>query len=158
MPMFPFFPNNNMNMNNNMFMNNMNMNNNMLMNNMNMNNINNNMNFQQFGGNSNWKQGYSTNNNISNQIPVNNTYNCLFKTSNGKIFTLLFNSGRTIADLILTFFKKIDQEDLYKKGGITFIYNTEKLSYNSQANVENVFKVTGTPIIMVIDVNNLIGA
>ena len=158
MPMFPFFPNNNMNMNNNMFMNNMNMNNNMLMNNKYMNNINNNMNFQQFGGNSNWKQGYSTNNNISNQIPVNNTYNCLFKTSNGKIFTLLFNSGRTIADLILTFFKKIDQEDLYKKGGITFIYNTEKLSYNSQANVENVFKVTGTPIIMVIDVNNLIGA
>ena len=158
MPMFPFFPNNNMNMNNNMFMNNMNMNNNMLMNNMNMNNINNNMNFQQFGGNSNWKQGYSTSNDVSNQIPVNNTYNCVFKTSNGKIFTLLFNSGRTIADLILTFFKKIDQEDLYKKGGITFIYNTEKLSYNSQANVENVFKVNGTPIIMVIDVNNLIGA
>ena len=158
--MFPFLQNNNMMMNNNMNMNmNMNnMNNNMFINNMNMNNMNNNMNFQQFGGNGNWTQGYSINNNMNNQIPINNTYNCIFKTSNGKKFTILFNSGKTVADLILTFFKRVDQEDLYEKGGISFIYNTEQLDYHLQTKVENLFKHSGSPIIMVLDVNNLIGA
>ena len=156
--MFPFLQNNNMMMNNNMNMNMNNMNNNMFINNMNMNNMNNNMNFQQFGGNGNWTQGYSINNNMNNQIPINNTYNCIFKTSNGKKFTILFNSGKTVADLILTFFKRVDQEDLYEKGGISFIYNTEQLDYHLQTKVENLFKHSGSPIIMVLDVNNLIGA
>ena len=156
--MFPFLQNNNMMMNNNMNMNMNNMNNNMFINNMNMNNMNNNMNFQQFGGNGNWTQGYSINNNMNNQIPINNTYNCIFKTSNGKKFAILFNSGKTVADLILTFFKRVDQEDLYEKGGISFIYNTEQLDYNLQTKVENLFKLSGSPIIMVLDVNNLIGA
>ena len=156
--MFPFLQNNNMMMNNNMNMNMNNMNNNMFINNMNMNNMNNNMNFQQFGGNGNWTQGYSINNNMNNQIPINNTYNCVFKTSNGKKFTILFNSGKTVADLILTFFKRVDQEDLYEKGGISFIYNTEQLDYHLQTKVENLFKHSGSPIIMVLDVNNLIGA
>ena len=156
--MFPFLQNNNMMMNNNMNMNMNNMNNNMFINNMNMNNMNNNMNFQQFGGNGNWTQGYSINNNMNNQIPINNTYNCIFKTSNGKQFAILFNSGKTVADLILTFFKRVDQEDLYEKGGISFIYNTEQLDYHLQTKVENLFKHSGSPIIMVLDVNNLIGA
>ena len=156
--MFPFLQNNNMMMNNNMNMNMNNMNNNMFINNMNMNNMNNNMNFQQFGGNGNWTQGYSINNNMNNQIPINNTYNCIFKTSNGKKFAILFNSGKTVADLILTFFKRVDQEDLYEKGGISFIYNTEQLDYHLQTKVENLFKHSGSPIIMVLDVNNLIGA
>ena len=156
--MFPFLQNNNMMMNNNMNMNMNNMNNNMFINNMNMNNMNNNMNFQQFGGNGNWTQGYSINNNMNNQIPINNTYNCIFKTSNGKKFAILFNSGKTVADLILTFFKRVDQEDLYEKGGISFIYNTEQLDYHLQTKVENLFKLSGSPIIMVLDVNNLIGA
>ncbi len=116
------------------------------------------MNFQQFGGNGNWTQGYSINNNMNNQIPINNTYNCIFKTSNGKKFAILFNSGKTVADLILTFFKRVDQEDLYEKGGISFIYNTEQLDYHLQTKVENLFKHSGSPIIMVLDVNNLIGA
>ena len=156
--MFPFLQNNNMMMNNNMNMNMNNMNNNMFINNMNMNNMNNNINFQQFGGNGNWTQGYSINNNMNNQIPINNTYNCIFKTSNGKKFAILFNSGKTVADLILTFFKRVDQEDLYEKGGISFIYNTEQLDYHLQTKVENLFKHSGSPIIMVLDVNNLIGA
>ena len=156
--MFPFLQNNNMMMNNNMNMNMNNMNNNMFINNMNMNNMNNNMNFILFGGNGNWIQGYSINNNMNNQIPINNTYNCIFKTSNGKKFAILFNSGKTVADLILTFFKRVDQEDLYEKGGISFIYNTEQLDYHLQTKVENLFKHSGSPIIMVLDVNNLIGA
>ena len=36
-------------------------------------------------------------------------------------------------DLILTFFKRIDQVDLFQKGGVSFIYNTNKyLSFLSE--------------------------
>ena len=124
----------------------------------------NNMPFQQMnvGGNSNWMQFYSINNNNQNNInPIQLDYskfNCVFKTSNGKTFNLLFNAGRTVEDLILTFFKRVDQEDLFTKKGISFVYNTAPLDYHSKINVENLFKTNLNPVIMVLDVNNLIGA
>ena len=127
------------------------------------NNINN-MPFQQMnvGGNSNWMQLYSINNNNQNNInPIQldyNKFNCVFKTSNGKTFNLLFDAGRTVEDLILTFFKRVDKEDLFKKKGVSFVYNTAQLDYNSKINVENLFKQNLNPVIMVLDVNNLIGA
>ena len=124
----------------------------------------NNMPFQQMnvGGNSNWMQLYSINNNNQNNInPIQLDYskfNCVFKTSNGKTFNLLFDAGRTVEDLILTFFKRVDKEDLFKKKGVSFVYNTAQLDYNSKINVENLFKQNLNPVIMVLDVNNLIGA
>ena len=124
----------------------------------------NNMPFQQMnvGGNSNWMQFYSINNNNQNNInPIQLDYskfNCVFKTSNGKTFNLLFNAGRTVEDLILTFFKRVDKEDLFKKKGVSFVYNTAQLDYNTKINVENLFKQNLNPVIMVLDVNNLIGA
>ena len=124
----------------------------------------NNMPFQQMnvGGNSNWMQLYSINNNNQNNINPNqldySKFNCVFKTSNGKTFNLLFDAGRTVEDLILTFFKRVDKEDLFKKKGVSFVYNTAQLDYNSKINVENLFKQNLNPVIMVLDVNNLIGA
>ena len=124
----------------------------------------NNMPFQQMnvGGNSNWMQLYSINNNNQNNInPIQLDYskfNCVFKTSNGKTFNLLFDAGRTVEDLIVTFFKRVDKEDLFKKKGVSFVYNTAQLDYNSKINVENLFKQNLNPVIMVLDVNNLIGA
>ena len=124
----------------------------------------NNMPFQQMnvGGNSNWMQLYSINNNNQNNINPNqldySKFNCVFKTSNGKTFNLLFDAGRTVEDLILTFFKRVDKEDLFKKKGVSFVYNTAQLDYNTKINVENLFKQNLNPVIMVLDVNNLIGA
>ena len=124
----------------------------------------NNMPFQQMnvGGNSNWMQLYSINNNNQNNInPIQLDYskfNCVFKTSNGKTFNLLFDAGRSVEDLILTFFKRVDKEDLFKKKGVSFVYNTAQLDYNTKINVENLFKQNLNPVIMVLDVNNLIGA
>ena len=124
----------------------------------------NNMPFQQMnvGGNNNWMQTYNINNNSPININPNqldySKFNCVFKTSNGKTFNLLFNAGRTVEDLILTFFKRVDKEDLFKKKGVSFVYNTAQLDYNSKINVENLFKQNLNPVIMVLDVNNLIGA
>ena len=126
---------------------------------------NNNNQFQQMniGGNVAWMQGYSVNNNNNmqaNQFPNfnSNKINCVFKASNGKTFSILFDTGRTVEDLILTFFKRIDQVDLFQKGGVSFIYNTEQIDYHLKTRVENFFKYNTNPIIMVLDVNNLIGA
>ena len=132
--------------------------------------VNNQMNY---GGNNNWMCGYSAANNFQNQMinQNNNIYNSnfqpqgqdnkinfIFKTSNGKTFNLLFNYGRTVEDLIHTFFKRVDQEDLFTKGGIAFVYNATQIDYHLQRKVEEFFKYNSNPTIMVLDVNNLIGA
>ena len=98
---------------------------------------------------------FNTQNNT--MTPVG-TINFVFKTSNGKTFTLLFNTGRTVEELILTFFRKIDQEYLFYQGGVTFVFNTYHIDYHSKVKVEHFFKFQNHPIIMVLDVNNLIGA
>ena len=87
--------------------------------------VNNQMNY---GGNNNWRCGYSAFNNFQNQMinqnnNINNScfqpqgqdnkINFIFKTSNGRTFNLLFNYGRTVEDLIHTFFKRVDQEDFH---------------------------------------------
>ena len=109
----------------------------------------NNMPFQQMnvGGNSNWMQLYSINNN-NNQNNINpiqldySKFNCVFKTSNGKTFNLLFNAGRTVEDLILTFFKRVDQEDLFTKKGISFVYNfngAEKSIFHNNFKINKIY-------------------
>ena len=165
---------NNMNMNN---MNNMNMNNmnNMNMNNMNnMNNINvmmnmNNNNCNQpmnIGGNAEWMTNYTNPANENIIQNIQNSYNpgnrgkinFFFKMPNGKIFNILFDYGKTVEDLIQTFFKRVDKEELFTKGGVSFIHNALQLSYHIKIPVENFFKNINAPTIMVLDVNNLIGA
>ena len=128
-----------------------------------------------FGGNNNWRCGYTAANNFQNPMvnlnQNNNIYNFnfqpqgqdlklnfVFKTSQGMRFNLLFNYGRTVEDLIHTFFKRVDKEDLFTKGGVAFVYNATQINYHSQNKVEEFFKYNSNPTIMVLDVNNLIGA
>ena len=112
-------------------------------------------------GNNYWMIGYDVSNNNfqNNQFQMNNNkINILFKSNNGKNFIILFDYGRTVEDLILTFFKRINQEYLFQQGGIHFIYNTQHIDYHLKIKVEQYFKYNTKPIIMVLDVNNLIGA
>ena len=128
-----------------------------------------------FGGNNNWRCGYTAANNFQNPMvnlnQNNNIYNFnfqpqgqdlklnfVFKTSQGMRFNLLFNYGRTVEDLIHTFFKRVDKEDLFTKGGVAFVYNATQINYHSQNKVEEFFKYNSNPAILFLDVNNLIGA
>ena len=121
---------------------------------------NNNNQFQpmNIGGNTAWMQGYSVNNNNNmqaNQFPNFNSskINCVFKTSNGKTGTLVKINGGTL--------ESVEDCDL-RKGTIikvsNLFYNTEQIDYHLKTRVENFFKYNTNPIIMVLDVNNLIGA
>ena len=126
---------------------------------------------QVFGqnNNQNWMDGYTSinnNNNFinnNNQIPFNNNsqvfrMNFVFKTSSGNRFNVLFDPEKTVEDLILTFFRRVDKEELFKKGGISFVHNAAEIPYNIKIKVKDYFRGQMNPTLLVLDVNNLIGA
>ena len=119
-----------------------------------------------FGGNSNWAADYTgviNPNQVQNNIQFNpnqgNKMNFIFKTSSGtKPITILFDYGRTVEDLIQTYFKRVDREELFQKGGVAFVHNALQLDYHIKEKVEKFFQRNMVTTIMVLDVNNLIGA
>ena len=116
--------------------------------------------FLNFGGNQNWRQDYNLNNNPNSFQPSpnqNTKINIVFRTSNGKLFNVLFDPERKVEELIQTFFKRVDREELFTKGGVAFVHNAFQIDYHNQEKVKNLFKFSFAPI-MVLDVNNLIGA
>ena len=112
--------------------------------------------------NFNWKFGYVSNNIINNPIQFNNNQifrmNFVFKTTHGNSLNLLFDPEKTVEDLILTFFRRVDNEKLFYTGGVTFIHNATEVSYHIKTKVKDFFRGNANPCIMVIDINNLIGA
>ena len=128
------------------------------------------MNFQNqpmnFGGNANWAQLYTGFNNDNNQNMVNQfipgnqgKINFVFKISNGnKPVNILFDRGRTVEDLIKTYFMRVNKEDLFEKGGVSFIHNATPIDFHEKSKVEEFFHNNAYSIIMVIDINDLIGA
>ena len=107
-----------------------------------------------------WKKGY---NNISQQnIPQSPSkdqmYNCVFKTTQGFTFNIPFNAQRTTEDLIQTFFKRVDRLDLFGKDAVFFLHNASRINHGSKEPIIKLFKTNISPIIMVSDIQNLIGA
>ena len=157
-------PNNNIN--NNYYKNfNSNYNNNYNNNYQNNNNFNNNIYYQNlyngYAGNNNfWKHGYNTS--ITQNTPKipapEQMYNCVFKTTQGFTFNIPFNGKRTTQDLVLTFFRRVDREDLFKTNEIALLYNASKISFESEQQIIQLFKNNINPIIIVMDIKNLIGA
>ena len=119
-----------------------------------------------FGGNFNWTDGYTAaqnqnqnTNNDYNQNQDMGKMNFVFKTSTGnKPVNILFDRGQTVEELIKTFFKRVDREELFQNGGVTFIHNATPIDFHEKSNIEVYFKSRAFSIIMVIDINNLIGA
>ncbi len=108
----------------------------------------------------NWMMGYTAfTKEDATKIPVNpQMYNVVFKTSEGQRFNIPFSENRTIEDLIETFFKRVDREELFKKGGVAFLYNTAQINYHDKSKIKQIFRTNFHPIVVVIDVHGLIGA
>ena len=116
--------------------------------------------FFNHGGNHSWKGDYNLSNNQNQNNFQSNPYqnqdnkmNIVFRTSNGKNFNSMFYNCYS-----LTIFKRVDQEELFTKGGVAFVHNALQFSYHTKDKVKNFFRYNQTPTIMVLDVNNLIGA
>ena len=81
-----------------------------------------------------WKSVYVPNQNFNNYSifnPINSEVkmNVLFKTNSGRKINIIINKDKTIRELFLEFFNKIDKE-IYNEKDIYFIYNAQKINYN----------------------------
>ena len=140
----------------------MNMNNPMMFGNPNMNMMGQGMNM---GGN--WMNIYSNMNNMNNMnnnMPFPNPQgqskiNVIFKTTMGVVTNVLIDYGKTMSDLFQVYLKRVDKIELYNtKDSILFLFNAIKLSFTDNTKVEDFFKLTPNPTIVVNDVKGLIGA
>ncbi len=105
--------------------------------------------------------GYNFYEQFENLIPKQpdySKYNCVFKIDNGTNVTLLINAGKTVEDLILTFYKTINREDLLQEKIFLFLYNAKELDYHSKMNVKKLFEENLNPTIIALEVDDLIGA
>ena len=133
---------------------------------------NNNMNMMNPGMNigGNWMNIYSNMNNlinmnnIINNMPFPNPQgqskiNVIFKTTMGVVTNVLIDYGKTMSDLFQVYLKRVDKIELYNtKDTILFLFNAKKLSFTDNTKVEDFFKLTPNPTIVVNDIKGLIGA
>ena len=126
---------------------------------------NNNMNMMNpgmIGGN--WMNIYLNMNNMNNNMPFPNPQgqgkiNVIFKTTMGVVTNVLIDYGKTMSDLFQVYLKRVDKIELYNtKDTILFLFNAKKLSFTDNTKVEDFFKLTPNPTIVVNDVKGLIGA
>ena len=118
----------------------------------------------------NWMNIYSNMNNlinmnnIINNMPFPNPQgqskiNVIFKTTMGVVTNVLIDYGKTMSDLFQVYLKRVDKIELYNtKDTILFLFNAKKLSFTDNTKVEDFFKLTPNPTIVVNDVKGLIGA
>ena len=105
---------------------------------------------------SNWMLVYRTNSQFDNK-PNETKMNVLFRTNVGRNINLIIEQEKTIQELILAFFKKINNLDL-NEDDVYFIYNAHKINYNDETKLRDYFRMASQPIIYVNDTRNLIGA
>ena len=105
---------------------------------------------------SNWMLVYRTNSRLDNK-PNEAKMNVLFRTNVGRNINLIIEQEKTIQELILAFFKKINNLDL-NEDDVYFIYNAHKINYNDETKLRDYFRMASQPIIYVNDTRNLIGA
>ena len=105
---------------------------------------------------SNWMLVYRTNSQFVNK-PNEAKMNVLFRTNVGRNINLIIEQEKTIHELILAFFKKINNLDL-NEDDVYFIYNAHKINYNDETKLRDYFRMGSQPIIYVNDTRNLIGA
>ena len=122
------------------------------MGNMQNNNIQNDILGSVYGSGQNINQG----NQVSFQKERTNIY---FKTTGGLSTMLSVDSDKPLSYAILIYLKRVNREYLYKENsGILFIYNAQKINIYNDTPIGLFFGGLQTPVIMVNDVKNLIGA
>ena len=117
------------------------------------------------GGNESWISGYGPGINFNMgqmQVPIapgSNKINIVFKTTANVRTNVVADYGKTVSDIILLYLKRVGREELFKKdSGICFLNNAKKIDIYDKTKVEIYFKNTSSPLIIVNDVQNLIGA
>ena len=101
-------------------------------------------------------------NNSLNSLPQTNNINCIFKTTQGVLTNVSINPEKTMNELIEIYLKKVGKYKLnmdyngYNR--FAFLYNANKIHLYDKITVKNFFKNSINPIIIVNDIQNLLGA
>ena len=103
--------------------------------------------------------GSGQNMNQGNLAPFQDKTNIFFKTTGGLSTMLTVDIDKPLSYAILIYLKRVNREYLYKENsGILFIYNAQKINIYNDTPIGLFFGGLQTPVIMVNDVKNLIGA
>ena len=112
----------------------------------------------------NWMMVYTMCNNRTFPFPSmeeKNTRkrNIIFRTNKGRTNNIIIEEDKTIQDLFIIYFKKINKPELInRERDIYFIYNASKIDIHEKRTVGEYFKFSLQPIIYANDVGDLIGA
>ena len=100
---------------------------------------------------------YNMNNNPGMQMP--GKINVVFKTTMGVITNVLIDHGKTMSELFQVYLKKVDKFELFNtENTIFFLFNARKIGFLDNTKVEDFFRITPNPTIVVNDIRGLIGA
>ena len=108
-------------------------------------------------------------NRIQNQINAgnqnfannqNNKINVTFKTTYQTVTNLVLDSDTTVDEMLSIYLKRVGQPDLINKTDrkIQFLYSASSLNFGDKRPIRNVFINGDRGVVIVIDVNNVIGA
>ena len=115
------------------------------------------------GGPENLSQNDDNNQNEIESNMATNIINLIFKTTKGKTKNIMINSENSVGTAIKKYLMSIGNPEiisLLDKGEnrLLFIYHQEKLNFNDNRKIKDVFQYELCPTIIVNDVNDLIGA
>ena len=117
------------------------------------------------GGNAFWQNIYSDGINMPQNMSQNqqqdiyDKLNVVFKTTGGLKMNVFVNVGTSISDTILLFLKRVGKTELFRpNSGIYFLCNARKLNIYDKTPIDIFTGGQINPVIMVNDVQNLIGA
>ena len=112
-----------------------------------------------------WAISYEQNNfNMMNQIenpisPGINKINIVFKTTAKEKKNIVADFGQTMSDVILLYLKKEGKEKLFRRSsGMFFLYNAKMIDIYDETKVEEFFKDKKNPLIIVNEMQFVLGA
>ena len=110
-----------------------------------------------------WKQGFNLgikevlNEGKNSQIQK---INITFKTTQGTAHLIRMDYGTTINEALKIYLKRVGRPDLIYNitNKICFLYNANRLNFGDKTPIEKYFNYKENPMVIVNDVNNVIGA
>ena len=105
------------------------------------------------------KDSFYMNNNQNQNSSEPNKINIVFKTTAKVKTNIVADHGQTMSEVLLLYLKKEGKEKLFKRcSGIFFLFNAQMIDIYDETKVEEFFKNESNPLIIVNEMNFVIGA
>ena len=93
---------------------------------------------------------------INNIINFTKLYKVIFKTNHGNILEIYMKPERTCAQLLMKYYNEIGHPELMINEQIHFLFNARQIKYGDRTTIKNCFLTVKKPVILVLDINNLL--